>query len=52
MDAILAPERDMKGSLEVRGWRLRFLRPASAFGQRNFEGNVVEVCFICICARV
>ncbi len=52
MDAILAPERDMKGSLEVRGWRLWFLRPTSALGQHNFEGNLQEVCFIYMCVWV
>lgn len=52
MDAILAPERDMKGSLEVRGWRLWFLGPASALGQHHFERNLVELCFICTCVWV
>lgn len=52
MDAILAPERDMRDSLEVRGWRLWFLGPASALGQRNFVRNLVELCFICMCVCV
>lgn len=52
MDAILAPERDMKGSLEVRGWRLRFLGPASALSQHNFEGEPGRIVFhmhVCGC---
>lgn len=45
MDAILAPERDMKGSLEVRGWGLWFLRPTSAIGQHNSEGEPGRIVF-------
>lgn len=48
MDAILAPERDMKGSLKMWGYRLWY--PHSA--KHHFEGNLTEVCFKCIHAYV
>lgn len=50
MDAILAPERDMKGSLEVGGYRMvDVVSKASVLAKDNFEGNLQEVYFICIC---
>lgn len=50
MDAILAPERDMKGSLEVGGYRMvDVVSKASVLAKDNFEGNLLEVYFICIC---
>lgn len=53
MDAILAPERDMKGSLEVWGYICcGFQGQHLHSAKHDFEENLTDVFFICIHAYV